>query len=42
MNYDYLAGNNGNFMMAGSWIMYILMIILLVLGIMALAKYISK
>ncbi|EKD56404.1 MAG: hypothetical protein ACD_58C00200G0005 [uncultured bacterium] len=42
MNYDYLIGNNGGFMMAGAWLMYILMIVLLILGIVALTKYISK
>lgn len=42
MDYNYMMGNNGGFMMAGSWLMYILMVVLLVLGIAALWKYISK
>lgn len=42
MNYDYMMGNSGGLMMAGAWLIYILVLVLLVLAIIALGKYISK
>lgn len=42
MNYQYMMGYNGGSVMFFSWLTYVLLTILLVLGIMALWKYINK
>lgn len=42
MNYDYMMGSSGGVMMFGAWIVYILIVVLLVLGIIALWKNIEK
>lgn len=42
MNYNYMMGGYGGGLMLFAWITYILVIALLVLGIVALWKYISK
>lgn len=42
MDYSAMMGGNGSAMMFFGWIAYILVIALLVLGIVALWKYISK
>jgi hypothetical protein len=42
MNYNMMQGDNGGGMMFFSWIIYALVVVLLVLGIMALWKYINK
>lgn len=42
MDYQMMDGNYGGGMMLFAWITYVLIIALLVLGIAALWKYISK
>jgi len=42
MDYNYMMGNGGGGMMFFAWITYILVVALLVLGIVALWKYIKK
>jgi len=42
MNPSMMTGDNGISMMLFGWIIYLLFIVLLVLGISALWKYISK
>lgn len=42
MNYDMMSGIGGNSMMLFAWIPYLLTVTLLVLGIVALVKYVSK
>lgn len=42
MDYNYMMGNGGSGMMLFAWITYILVVVLLVLGIIALWKYIKK
>ncbi len=42
MNYDIMSGVNGGGMMFFSWVVYVLVVTLLVLGIAALWKYINK
>ncbi|MDO8442825.1 MAG: hypothetical protein Q7S81_00990 [bacterium] len=42
MNYNYMLGGGGSSMMFFSWITYTLVVTLLVLGIIALWKYINK
>jgi len=42
MNYDMMWGLGGNSMMLFAWIPYLLTVALLVLGIVALWKYINK
>ena len=42
MNYNMMSGLGGGGMMLFAWITYILVTILLVLGIMALWKYVGK
>lgn len=42
MNYDMMSGIGGNSMMLFAWIPYLLTVTLLVLGIVALIKYINK
>lgn len=42
MNYGMMGGSGGSGMIFFAWTTYILVTILLVLGIMALWKYISK
>lgn len=42
MNYDMMSGLGGGGMMFFSWITYVLFTVLLVLGIMALWKYLNK
>lgn len=42
MNYNYMMGGSGGGLMLFSWITYLLVVVLLVFGIMALWKYINK
>lgn len=42
MNYSYMMGTAGGGMMLFAWITYVLVVVLLVLGIAALWKFISK
>ena len=42
MNYSMMNGAGGSGMMFFSWIAYVLVIILLLLGIVALLKYINR
>ena len=42
MDYDMMGGSGGSSMMFFAWITYILFIALLVLGIIALWKYINR
>ncbi len=42
MDYNYMMGGGGNSMMIFPWLTYILVVVLLVLGIVALWKYINK
>ena len=42
MDFNMMGGVGGGSMMFFAWISYVLIIILLVLGIMALWKYINK
>lgn len=42
MGYGYMMGGYGGGLMFFSWIMYILVVVLLILGIAALWKYINK
>jgi len=42
MNYSYMMGQSGGGVMVFAWIIYILVVALLVLGIIALWKYINK
>jgi len=42
MGYNYMMGGAGGGMMFFAWLTYILVISLLILGILALWKYISK
>lgn len=42
MDYNMMSGVSGGSMMAWAWITYILIVILLVLGIVALWKYINQ
>jgi len=42
MNYDMMSGFGGNNMMLFAWTTYVLVTILLVLGIVALWKYVNK
>lgn len=42
MDYEYMMGYNGGGVMFFSWLTYVLLIILLVFGIVALWKYINK
>lgn len=42
MNYSYMMGTGGSGMMFFSWITYVLVVALLVLGIAALWKYLNK
>jgi len=42
MNYNYMMGGDGGSMMFFSWITYLLVVALLILGIAALWKYINK
>jgi hypothetical protein len=42
MNYQMMNGDNGGGMMLFAWILYFLAVAVLVLGIMALWKYINK
>lgn len=42
MDYNYMMGGGGSSMMLFVWLTYILVVFLLVLGIAALWKYISK
>lgn len=42
MNYDIMSGAIGGNMMLFAWVSYILVTVLLVLGIVALWKYINK
>lgn len=42
MDYNMMSGDDGNGMMLFAWITYVLVIALLVLGILALWKYINK
>ena len=42
MNYQMMQGHDGGGMMFFSWLIYILLVVLLVLGIAALWKYINK
>lgn len=42
MDYNYMMGNGGGSMMFFAWITYILIVALLILGIVALLKYINK
>lgn len=42
MDYSMMSGTGGSSMMLFSWVTYILVIVLLVMGIMALGKYINK
>jgi len=42
MDYNYMMGGGGGSMMFFAWITYILVIVLLGLGIVALWKYINK
>jgi hypothetical protein len=42
MNYNYMFGGGGGGMMYFSWVTYLLVVTLLVLGIVALWKYINK
>ncbi len=41
-NYDFMGGTYGGGMMAFGWIVYLLVMINLVLGVIALWKYINK
>jgi len=42
MDYNIMSGSAGGGMMIFSWLTYILAVVLLVLGIVALRKYINK
>lgn len=42
MDYNMMGGVGGGSMMFFAWLTYVLIIVLLVLGILALGKYISK
>ena len=42
MNYAYMMGSAGGAFMFFAWVPYVLVVALLVLGIVALWKYISK
>ena len=42
MDYDMMSGVGGNGMMLFAWVPYLLILTLLVLGIVALLKYIGK
>ena len=42
MDYNYMWGYGGGAMMFFAWIPYVLVLVLLVLGIVALWKYINK
>ena len=42
MDYNYMMGGGGGSMMFFSWITYTLVVALLILGIVALWKYINK
>ena len=42
MDYQMMNGDNGGGMMFFAWILYVLVAVALVLGIMALWKYINK
>lgn len=42
MDYNMMSGANGGGMMFFSWVTYILMVALLILGIVALWKYVTK
>lgn len=42
MNYSYMMGGAGSGMMLFAWVSYVLVVALLVLGIVALWKYINK
>lgn len=42
MDYQMMRGDDGGGMMLFSWVIYVLVVALLVLGIMALWKYVNK
>jgi len=42
MGYNYMMGGSGGGMMFFAWITYLLVTVLLILGIVALWKYINK
>lgn len=42
MNYNYMFGDGGSGMMLFSWVTYVLVVALLILGIVALWKYINQ
>lgn len=42
MDYNMMSGSTGSSMMFFAWISYLLVVVLLLLGIAALWKYISK
>lgn len=42
MNYQMMRGDDGGNMMFFAWIIYVLVVVFLVLGIMALWKYVNK
>ena len=42
MNYGYMMGSGGGAMMLFSWVSYLLVVVLLVLGVAALWKYLNQ